>query len=190
MSEQTWWYLSRAGGMVAGGLLVASLVWGVLLATRVLRRVDRPSWLLAMHRWLSTLAVAGTALHLAGLVADNYTHFGWKEILVPMGSPWKPFAVTVGVLAFYLLIVIQVSSLLMKKIPKHLWRTIHSMSYLLVWTAVVHGGLAGTDASNRAYQAVAVLLTAVAVAATSVRILRGRARPAPARAGSRQRAIS
>ena len=44
MNPQLWWYFARASGMVAAILLVASLVWGVLMATRALRPVDKPAW--------------------------------------------------------------------------------------------------------------------------------------------------
>jgi hypothetical protein len=174
MSPQVWWYLARASGMVAAILLVGSLVWGVLLATRVLKPIDRPSWLREMHSWLSGLAVVATALHLVGLVADSYVQFGWSEILIPMTSTWRPVAVTLGVIALYLLVLVEVTSLLMKRIPVRWWRMIHISSYALVWTAIVHAGLAGTDTSNRVYQAVALLLTILAVAAAIVRLLLGR----------------
>jgi hypothetical protein len=45
------------------------------------------------------------------------------------------------------------------------------VSYALVWTAAIHAGLAGSDTVNRAYQALALLLTMVALAATVLRIL-------------------
>ncbi len=181
MNDKIWWYLARAGGMMAAALLVASLVLGVLLATRAMKAVDRPAWLLAMHRWFSTLAVVGTALHVAGLVADNFVHFGWKEVLVPGTSAWEPLAVTLGVIALYLLVVVYGTSLLMKKIPKPLWRWVHMSSYGLVWLAVVHAGLAGTDVRNRVYQAVAMVLTMAAVTAALVRVILGRPRPRPSR---------
>jgi DMSO/TMAO reductase YedYZ heme-binding membrane subunit len=160
--------------MVAAAMLVASLVWGVLLSTRALRPVDRPAWLLAMHRWLSTLAIVGTALHLGALVADNYVHFGARELLVPMASSWQPGAVAVGVVGFYLLVLIELSSLVTRHLPKRLWHGMHLMSYAMVWLVVVHAGMAGTDASNRVYQAVALLLTVVAVTATVLRVVMGR----------------
>ncbi len=187
MSEQTWWYVARAGGLVAAALLVGSLVLGVLLATRAMREVDRPAWLLAMHRWLSTLTIVGTALHVIGLVADNFVQFGWKEVLVPGASSWRPLAVGLGVVAFYLMIAVYVSSLLMKRIPKPWWRGIHMSSYALVWIAVVHAALAGTDVANRVYQVVAMMLILAAVMAAILRVMIGRNRPAgraerPARA--------
>jgi hypothetical protein len=50
MNPQLMWWFARATGMVAGIALVASLVFGVLITTRWLKPIDRPVWLLAMHR--------------------------------------------------------------------------------------------------------------------------------------------
>ena len=72
MNEKVWWYLARSSGIVAMMLLVASVVWGVLLATRALKPHDRPAWLLDLHRWLGGMALVMTALHLLGLVLDGY----------------------------------------------------------------------------------------------------------------------
>ena len=187
MNPQIWWYLARATGMVAWVLLVASVVWGVLLATRVLKPVDRPAWLLVMHRWLAALAVTCTGLHLVALAADSYVHFGWTEMFVPGASPWKTTAVGIGVVAFWLLVIVQVSSLLMRRLPRAVWRRVHYLSYAMVWAVSVHAGLAGTDVSNRVYQFVALLLTITAVSAAMVRVLSPRraagtaARSAPPR---------
>lgn len=174
MNEQIWWYFSRSSGMVAAIMLVLSLVWGAFMATRALRPLDRPAWMLAMHRWFSALAVVGVAVHLAALVADSYVHFGAKELLVPMASSWKPGAVAIGVVATYLLVLVQVTSLAMKRLPKRLWRGVHVTSYLLTWMVFMHAGLAGTDVANRAYQAVALLLAILAVTATMLRVVLGR----------------
>ena len=181
MNEQVWWYLARAAGMVATLLLIGSLVLGVLLATRAMKAVDRPAWLLAMHRWFSTLTVVATALHIVGLVADDFVHFGWREILLPGGSSWRTLPVALGVVAMYLMIIVQVTSLLMKRIPKRVWRSIHAASYAVVWLAIVHAALAGTDATNRLYQAVAMLATITATMAALLRVMIGRNRPAPER---------
>ena len=180
MSPQAWWHLTRASGIVAWVLLVASLVFGVLLSTRALKPLDRPAWLLSIHRWMSALAVACTGLHLVALVGDSYVHFGWSELFVPQASEWKPVAVTVGIIAFYLLAAVQISSLLMKRLPRRLWRAIHISSYAMVWTVSIHAGMAGTDASNRIYQAVGLLLTIVAVTAALMRVTIGRGRGGPA----------
>lgn len=167
------WWISRASGMVASMLLIASVVWGVLLATRALKPIDRPAWLLAMHRWFSALACIGILIHVLALVADNYVYFGWKEIFLPQTSGWKRTPVTLGVIAMYLLIAVQGTSLFMKKLPRPLWKFVHYFSYAAVWLGVVHAALAGTDVSNRVYQAVALLLTITAVTAAVIRVVIG-----------------
>jgi DMSO/TMAO reductase YedYZ heme-binding membrane subunit len=173
---QMMWWLSRAAGMVASILLVASLVWGVLVATRALKPVDRPAWLLAMHRWFSALACVGVAIHVLALVADNYVYFGWREIFIPQASGWKRTPVTLGVVAMYLLIAVQGTSLIMKRLPRRSWKFIHYFSYAMVWLSVVHAALAGTDVSNRLYQAVALVLTITAVTAAVIRVVIGTTR--------------
>ena len=181
MNEKVWWYLARSSGIVAMVLLVASVVWGVLLATRALKPHDRPAWLLDLHRWLGGMALVMTALHLLGLVLDGYVSFGLAELFVPGASDYRPLAVALGVLAMYVMIAIQASSYLRKHISPRVWRGIHVSSYGVVWLAAIHAGMAGTDKVNRLYQALALLLTMVAVAATVIRILApGRVnRPAP-----------
>lgn len=171
LSPQFWWYLSRASGIVAFVLLTASLVWGVLLFTRIMKKVDRASWLLEMHSWLSGLAVVTIAIHLVALVADGYVYFGWSELFVPGQSPWKTAPVALGVIAFWVVAAVQATSLLRKWIDRRVWKFVHLGSYASWWLTALHAGLAGTDATHRAYQAVALLATIAAVAATMVRVV-------------------
>lgn len=174
MNEQVWWYLARASGLVALVLVVGMLTLGVLLTTRAMKPHDRPAWLLVMHRWCSSLVVVGTVIHMVALVADSYVHFGVLQLMVPMTSRWRPVAVSFGVVAFWILVAVHVSSLMMKRLPKTAWRRIHSLSAVLVWCAVVHGALAGTDAGSPVYQAMAWLLVSAAVSVGLVRVLVGR----------------
>jgi predicted ferric reductase len=186
MSEQFWWYLARSTGMVAAVLLITSLTLGMLMATRLLKSVDRPAWLLAMHRWTSGLAVVMTAGHVAALVADNYLVFGPAEILVPFASEWEPTAVALGVIAMYLLATVQLTSMLMKKIPRKAWRLIHMSSYGAAWTAVIHAGLAGSDTSNRLYRIASLILILAVVSVAVVRVSGSSRRPTTSRNHSQE----
>jgi predicted ferric reductase len=171
VNEKIWWYLSRSSGIVALVLLVASVLWGVLLSTRALRPRDRPAWLLDLHRWLGGMALVMTGLHMLGLVLDGYVSFGFADLFVPGAASYRPLAVAIGVLSLYLMIAVQASGYLRRYLSPRLWRAIHMSSYGLVWGASIHAGLAGTDTVNRAYQALAIVLTLVAVAATGIRIV-------------------
>lgn len=175
VSPQFWWYVSRASGITSWLLLTASLVWGVLLFTRALRKIDTPWWLLDMHSWLSGLAIVTMTLHLAALVADNYVHFSWSELFVPGGSSWKTLPVALGVVAFWLLVAVQGTSLIRRHLTRRVWKWVHLASYASWWLVSLHAGLAGTDVSNRVYQAAAVLATLAAVAASALRVVKPRA---------------
>jgi predicted ferric reductase len=174
-----WWYLARASGIVAWALLVASLVWGVLLATRVLKPHDRPAWLLDLHRWLGGLAIAMVGLHVGSLIGDSFVHFGVADVLVPFASGWRPAAVALGVVSLYLLVAVEVTSLAMRKLSRRAWRGVHLTSYGLVWLVSLHAGLAGTDAFNLAFRGVAAVLLLAAMAATYVALLAPRRRERP-----------
>jgi predicted ferric reductase len=191
VNEQVWWYLARAAGMLAAILMVGALVLGVLAATRALKEIDRPAWLVALHRWFSVLTAIAVVTHLLALVADSYLHFGLVELLVPFTSSWRPLAVTLGVVALYLFAVVHISSVAMKRLPKVWWRRLHTLSYVSVWAAVMHAGTAGTDTANVVYRTVALVLTMAAVVAALLRVILGRnATRAASRAGTRSAATS
>lgn len=181
MNPQTWWYLSRASGIVAWAVLAASVLWGLALSTKFVQRRGIGPWLTDLHRFLGALSVLFTVAHLAGLVADNYVHFGARELLVPMASSWKPGPVTWGVVALYLLVAIEVTSLAMKRLPRRLWRHVHRSSFVLFWVASWHAVVAGTDVPNPAYRWAAIAVTAAVMFLTLFRVLLpGRGSVAPA----------
>ena len=151
MSPQTWWFLTRAAGIVAWLMLTASVLWGIVLASGAFPEHRRPAWLLDAHRWLGALTVAFLSLHIGALVADSYVHFGLADITIPFASDWKPAAVAAGVLAMWSLLAVQVSSLLRKRISKRTWRAIHLSSYPTFLLVSLHGVFAGTDATQTLY---------------------------------------
>ena len=172
MNPQTAWYVARATGYVAWGLVTASVVAGLLLAGRSMRRRPGRAWTLDLHRFLAGAAVVFTGLHIAGLVADNYVHFGIAEVLVPFASRWRSSAVALGVVSVYLLAAIELTSLFMRHIPRRIWRGVHLTSYLLFWLTTFHLLTAGSDRTNPASRVAAALAMAAVVSLTIVRIAR------------------
>lgn len=148
MTAQLGWHVARASGIVAWALLSASVVVGLLLSTRLTRGRPTPAWLTDMHRFLGGAAVTFTGLHVAGIVADTYVHFGLADVLVPGASSWRPGAVALGVVSLYLLAAIELTSLFMRRLPRALWRRVHMASFGLFWLATFHFLLAGTDAGH------------------------------------------
>ena len=150
------WYIARSSGLIAWSLVTLSILWGLALSTRLVRRKGVPAWLLDLHKFLGTLSVVFVAIHIVGLVADNFVYFGWKELLVPMASSYRPVAVAWGIAATYLLVAIQVTSWMMKRIPRKLWHSVHLTSFLMFIGSTVHGFTAGADKGNTAIQWVAL----------------------------------
>lgn len=158
------WYVARSAGIMTWALLSLSVIWGLLLSARLLNRRTTPGWALDLHRFLGGSAVVMLALHLGGLVADNWVHFGWSEILVPMTSKYRPGAVAWGVASMYLLVAVEVTSLLRQRLPRKVWRATHYLSFPLFAASTFHGLRSGKDAHLRAYElAVATIVVAVMV---------------------------
>lgn len=179
--SHTAWYIARSSGFVAWILLAAAMLWGLLLATRVFGRNPGPKWLTDLHRFLGALAVVFTMIHIGALVADNYTHFGLKEVLVPMASSWEPVAVAAGVVAFWILLAVEISSLLMKRLPRRVWHAIHLTSFVLFLSATAHAFAAGTDAGNTIFQMVCVAFSAVILLLAMARLATRKAKRPAAR---------
>ncbi len=148
MKSQVWWYVARSGGVVAWALSAISVVWGLLLSSRVLGKRISGLKLLDLHRFLGGLAVVFTGVHITGLVLDSTVDFGPTEVLVPMASKLYPGAVAWGVVAFYLLIAVEVTSLLRLRIGERVWRSVHYAGFAVFLFGTIHGLKAGTDAEN------------------------------------------
>ncbi|HEX2383386.1 MAG TPA: ferric reductase-like transmembrane domain-containing protein [Acidimicrobiales bacterium] len=152
MSSETWWYLARASGFVAWLAALASLLFGMALSTHALGRRPRRPWLLDLHRYLGGLCVAFVGLHLVALLADDFVQFSIADLLVPFVTSYRTTAVAWGVLAFWLVIAVEVSSLVMHRLPRKVWYGIHLSSYVIAVTATLHALYTGTDTSNPAFR--------------------------------------
>jgi DMSO/TMAO reductase YedYZ heme-binding membrane subunit len=143
------WYIARSGGLVAWAVCTASIVWGLTLSTRLVRRKGAPAWLLDLHRFLGTLSIVFTAVHLFGLYIDKFLPYSLKDLFIPYHKKYKVGYVAWGIVAFYLLLAIQLTSWSMRKMPRKVWHTIHLSSFLLFAFSTVHAFGVGADHKNR-----------------------------------------
>ena len=185
MTPKIWWYLARSTGLVAWAVAAASVVWGLLLSTRSARGVAKPAWVLDLHRHLGMLALVLTGVHLGALVADTYVAFGPADLFVPFASSWKPGAVASGVVAFWLLVAVEVTSLLKSRLPHRWWTRVHLSSFAVYVLATLHLLTAGTEGTNVAVVVTAEIVTAIVLFLTVLRVLAPRRR-----AGARSRAAT
>jgi predicted ferric reductase len=181
-----WWYLARSAALVAWLMLTASVLWGIFLSTKLLGSAKRPRWLLDLHRWLGGLTIAFVVLHVGALIADSTVYFDLASVTVPFVSAWRPSAVALGVVAAWVLVAVQATSLLIKRLPRAVWRGVHVTSFGTFWLVSLHSALAGTDAVQPLYRWTAIGASAAMLAGTTYRILtrrppRSTARPPTSR---------
>ena len=156
------WHLARSAGWVAWVLLGCSVVWGSLAAGRMVAGRTTPRWLVELHRHLSWLTMLLLAVHLGALLADDYVEFGLTDLLVPGAAAWRPGAVAWGVIALWLVMAVQVSSLSWVRVPRRWWRRLHLLALPAWGFAALHGVQAGTDAGTTLVRLlIAAMVTAV-----------------------------
>jgi DMSO/TMAO reductase YedYZ heme-binding membrane subunit len=144
------WYVARAGGFLAWGLSAFSILWGLLISSRALgKRISGPR-LLDLHRFVGGLSVVFVFVHILALRLHVFEDlkFGFKELLVPMASDWHPGAVAYGIVAFYLLIAVEITSLLRRRISATLWRRVHYGGFAVFLLGSIHALKVGTDVQN------------------------------------------
>lgn len=176
MTSQTWWYVARSGGIVAWVLLAASMFWGVALSSRFLGKKPKPNWMLDLHRFLGGLAVVFTAIHVLALIADSYVTITIVNILLPFTGSYHINELAWGVVAMYLLLAVEVTSLLRRRLGKKLWRSIHYLSFALFLASTVHLLLIGTDRTTMPLRVGVLSAVAVACVATLIRIMQADSR--------------
>ena len=79
VTDKLAWYVARSSGIVAWATVTASILWGLTLSSRLVRKRGVPAWLLDLHRYLGTLSLVFVLIHLGGLWADNFVYFGWRN---------------------------------------------------------------------------------------------------------------
>ena len=150
--NQLWWYVARSGGLLSWALLTAAVLWGLALSSRIFGKRPRPAWLLDLHRHLGGLALVFLGVHMLGILLDGYVHFGLSQLLVPLAGTWHPGAVAWGIVGLYLLLAVELTSLLRRHLPLRVWRRTHYLSFPLFVVATIHAMTAGTDRSTPAMQ--------------------------------------
>jgi predicted ferric reductase len=144
-SVQIWWYVTRASGIMAYLLLWFSTVLGLAVTSKYLDGMLDRLFTYDFHEFISLLSVAFTLVHVLVLTLDRYLPYSLAQILVPFISPYRPFWVGVGVIAFYITLLVTVTFYLRNQIGTHLFRAIHVLSLLGYIGVTLHGYYSGTD---------------------------------------------
>ena len=151
MSTTFDWYMIRALGLVATGAFTISAVLGALSVRggRTPAAMDRRLVRQLVHRSTALIGLGALTGHLAFVLIDSYVPTSLSGLLIPFTAGYRPFALGLGSLALYALLLTAVSGWLRGgfagRIGDEAWRRIHFASYVGWALAVGHGFLAGSD---------------------------------------------
>jgi len=142
------WLTSRVTAFLAYFAITASVVYGLLLSTKLLDAIAHRPVSFALHQDLAAVGLGLAAIHGALLTLDQTIHFSVVDLLVPFASPYRPIAVGVGQLAFYIVALVTLSFHVRQRIGQRAWRLIHYLTFLAFIGSTAHGIATGTDTSQ------------------------------------------
>jgi predicted ferric reductase len=151
-SVQMWWYITRSAGIIAYLLLWFSTAWGLAVSNKILDPILHRMFTFDFHQFISLLAIGFLILHISVLTIDRYLPFTWAQVLIPFIAPYRALWVGIGVISFYLIILVTVTFYMRRRIGMRTFRVIHVLSLVGYLGATLHGLYAGTDAPLLAMQ--------------------------------------
>ncbi|AFM15181.1 putative ferric reductase [Mycolicibacterium chubuense NBB4] len=166
MMDQALWTLGRGTGITALGFLTLSVALGI--ATRSGRPLLRlPRFAVAdVHRFGALAATLLIGSHMALLFFDPYAQLRLIDFVVPFLGAYRPVWLGLGTLAFDILAVIVLTSMLRHRIGLRVFRAVHWATYALWPLALAHALGNGTDTGHRwflAFAASCALLVAISL---------------------------
>jgi predicted ferric reductase len=119
-------------GLAAVGTATVNMVLGLLIALRYSpvrlwphRRIN----IFRLHEWTAYFILLLIVLHPAVLLLRDSTHFGWRDVLLPIRSPVQPMLNTVGAAALYGLLIVIVTSFFRLRMARPLWKKLHFLVF-------------------------------------------------------------
>ncbi len=109
------WVFERTFAFLAYGAVAGSVIYGLLLSTKVLDAVAHRPITFALHQDLASFGVGLAAIHGMLLALDKSVPFSLAEIAVPGLAPYAPMWVAAGQVAFYLMAAVLASFYLRRR---------------------------------------------------------------------------
>jgi methionine sulfoxide reductase heme-binding subunit len=163
-------------GYTAFGLMFATVVWGILTSAGTVRRWLKRQTIYGGHMIFSIMAMSFTAMHAASHLFKTEGRYHLVQLIVPFASPFK---VTIGVLAFELMIAVAVSVWLQRRLSYHRWQLVHRVAYASYVLAIGHVALSAHHLTQGPLIAALVSTSAVVIVIAIARFIPATAAPEP-----------
>jgi methionine sulfoxide reductase heme-binding subunit len=149
--ETPWvWYATRASALMGFLLLYLSFFFGLAIRTPGLKKIVSPANSFSVHSWISLQALIFAAIHGLSLFFDKFLNFSLKDILVPLAlksnvAGISPELVAIGIISFYIMLALVLTSYFRKFISHQIWRALHFLNAGLYILVFIHALYLGTD---------------------------------------------
>lgn len=139
------WYVARTAGIVSYILMFLIVILGMGMTTGYIYSYINPvkAWLI--HKYLSLALGLMLITHIISLWLDKFINLSLKEVFIPFYSSYQTIYLSLGIIDFYILLVIIFTSLWFRLKYKRTWRSIHYFVYALFIFSLIHGIFIGTD---------------------------------------------
>ena len=144
-SQQMLWYLTRATGIVSLLLLTGTVVLGVLGTARIASRIWPRLVTAGLHRNMALTATALVGVHVVTTVFDPFVSISVVAAFVPFTASYRPLWLSLGAVAFDLLLAVMITSLLRDRLSYRAWQVVHVLVYACWPIALLHSLKTGTD---------------------------------------------
>jgi sulfoxide reductase heme-binding subunit YedZ len=172
-----YWITSRAAGIAALLLASMSVCVGLLMgATPRTRKAD----LRIAHEALSLATLAALVVHGLTLLGDSYLHPSLGDIAIPVLSGYRTLWTSMGIVAFWALLVLGLSYYARARIGVQRWRRLHRFAALAWLLGLAHSLGEGTDAGQAWFLAMLAVVAVPAIGLLLARLLRSPPTAAPA----------
>jgi sulfoxide reductase heme-binding subunit YedZ len=164
-----YWLTSRAAGIAALLLASMSVCIGLLMGGPLrARKAD----LRIAHEALSLATLAALVVHGLTLLGDGYLHPSVGDIAIPFLSGYRTLWTSMGIVAFWALLVLGLSYYARARIGVQRWRRLHRFAALAWLLGLAHSLGEGTDAGQAWFLAMLAVVAVPAIALLLARLLR------------------
>lgn len=145
-SDKAYWFISRSSGILAYLLLTLGVLWGLVQSGSILRSTIPVPLAFGLHSFLNWASLVMAAFHGLILLGDNFIKMSLADIIIPFVGPYEPTLVGLGILAFYLMLLLSLSFYVRNHIGgQRTFRLLHYASYLTFLLVTWHSLGTGTD---------------------------------------------
>ena len=172
---KAFWYLSRSMAIISYLLIWLSVVWGLLMTTKLSRVWPGHVTTADLHKFISILGLSLATLHGLILMGDKYMNMSLAQFFIPFSvQSYRPGWVGLGQISLYLIALVVLSFYFRQFLGQKLWRLIHYLSFFTFFAVLIHGLAAGSDTITPGMFFVYYLTGTIAVFLTFYRIFTAR----------------